>query len=134
MSEPVEASSSSESSSSSNNVEGDPGIAWEERRKAWLTPNEKGKRRATQATIDRLSSVLAYDSNIQTQEAAAERIILGIKSRLAGKEGLKEPMPLSLMVTLLYKSWLLDGTIDAKMLKEGRAATDDEQIQDKKQT
>lgn len=73
MSEPVEASSSSESSSSSNNVEGDPGIAWEERRKAWLTPNEKGKRRATQATIDRLSSVLAYDSNIQTQEAAAER-------------------------------------------------------------
>lgn len=70
MSEQVAPSSSE---SSADGPSEDPGIAWEARRKAWLTPNDKGKKRATQATVDRLQSVLGYDSSVQTQEAAAER-------------------------------------------------------------
>lgn len=111
----------------------DPAQAWEARRKAWLQPNEHGKRRATQATVDRLKAVVHASPSDRASKVASDRIVLGIKARLASKDGLKEPMPLPLMVSLLYKSWLLDGTIDAKMLKDGRAATDDEKDQQNKQ-
>lgn len=51
----------------------DPGRAWEERRKAWLKPNDKGQRRATQTTIDRLQKVLNAEDEDETQKAAAQR-------------------------------------------------------------
>jgi hypothetical protein len=99
----------------------DPSLAWEERRKTWLEPNSKGKRRATQAATTRLEKVLVPKS--KAEEASADRstlewlssstllvhssdvffatVILGIKARLADKDGLKEPMQLRIMVSEL---------------------------------
>ena len=51
----------------------DPSQAWEERRKLWLQPNEKGKRRATKAAVEGLEAVINVEHTDKASKAANDR-------------------------------------------------------------
>ncbi|CAD6570291.1 MAG: hypothetical protein CYPHOPRED_003876 [Cyphobasidiales sp. Tagirdzhanova-0007] len=110
---------------------GDASAAWEERRRVWLTEKpQNGERNGTsagEATTAKLEKLVS-PSNTKAEQAVADRAIISIKNRLADRQTLKEPMPLRVLVSLFYRSWLIDGTITEEMLEaERRGSTSDDE-------
>lgn len=109
-------------------------LAWEERRKVWLTPKSRSRsavdddnnvnaaatRNNTTAAVGRLNRILHPETDAEAK--AADAIIAGIVRRMADKTQFKDPMPLGVLVKLLYASWLRDGTITQQMLDEAAAS------------
>jgi len=71
--------------------------------------------------------------NGKSETAASDKAIMGIIHKFADKTPLKEPLPLNLVAPLLFRSWIIDGTITKDMLNAGREGTDVEDNAKKRQ-